>query len=161
MTTQLLSGVGNCVQSSVVLCCLCGVAIPADARAQKFDSPVCDVTSKTKGCVTTWQIKGTVTVDKLPADPNNTTVVDLRVRFLIQKKAKGAAKWSDIIEVNQTTATSDGTITLDTGFINFNPAPAAGDQHRISVSGTWMTAGPPAKNGKMPATDSDSITPVP
>jgi hypothetical protein len=101
-----------------------------------------------------------VDVSGLIAKPKNTTV-QVKVKVVFQKKAKGAAKWSDMFDATITTSASNGTAKIDTDFKNFTPAPAKGEEYRISVSGTWMKVNPPSKNGDLRAVDSPSITPVP
>lgn len=158
MATQRLSGAGQRMLSPVVLCCLWGFAVPCDARAQQFENPTCTVQSVTKNGATTWHIKGTSSVAGLIADPNSTTV---KVKIVFQKKAKGDADWSDMFDVTLTAVADNGTAKINTDFQNLTPEPAAGDQYRISLSGTWRNPGPPAKKGDLPATDSPPITPVP
>lgn len=160
MTSQRRSGASKHVTFPVILCCLWVFAVPADARAQQFDKPSCIVQSVNRQGVTTWQIKGTVDVSGLIANPNNTTV-EVKAKILFQKRAKGAADWSDMVDITITTTTSNGTAKIDTGFKNFTPAPAKGEEYRISVSGAWMTVDPQPKKGDLPAVDSPSITPIP
>jgi hypothetical protein len=157
MAMQRPSGAGKRMLSPVVLGFLWAFAVPADARAQQFDTSVCTVQSVTRNGATTWQIKGTSTVTGLIADPKST--INVKAKIVFQKKAKGAADWSDMFDVTVTTTADSGTAKIDTDFQNFTPAPAAGDQYRISLSGTWRNPGPPAKNGALPATDSPAITP--
>jgi hypothetical protein len=157
MKMQMLSGAGKTALSPLILCCLWAFAVPAEAGAQQFDDVACSIQSVTTiNGMTTWQIKGTSTVTGLIADPNSS----VKVKILLQKKAKGAANWADIFESTITTAADNGTAKIDTGFQDFTPAPDAGDQYRIVLSGTWMNPGPPAKKGDLPATDSPPITPV-
>jgi|SRR5579884_1021633 len=160
METQRVSGAKKRVLSLVVLGCLWAFVVPADARAQQFDKPSCIVQSVTRKGVTTWQIKGTVDVSGLIANPNNTTV-EVKAKILFQKKAKDAADWADMFDTTITTTASNGTAKIDTGNKNFTPPPAKGEEYRISVSGTWMKVDPPSKNGDLPAVESPSVTPVP
>jgi hypothetical protein len=158
MAIQQVSRAGNALVFPVVLCCLWSVAIPADAKAQKFEDATCTVQSVTRNGATTWQIKGAAKVTGLPAQ-SKSTIVKVKVRF--QKKAKDAEEWSDISDVTITTAVDNDTAMIESGFRNFTPEPATGEKYRISLSGTWMNPGPPAKNGDLPGTDSPPITSVP
>jgi hypothetical protein len=160
MATQRLSGAGKRMLTPVVLCCLWGFEVPADARAQQFDNPICTVQSVDRKGETTWQIKGTVDVSGLIANPNKKSV-KVKAKILFQKKAKGAADWSDMFDVTSTTTTNSGTAKIDTDFQKFTPAPAAGEEYRISVSVTWMTVDPQPRSGDLPAVESPSVIPVP
>jgi hypothetical protein len=156
MRTQLLSGAGKRVLIPCILCCLWVFAVPVGASAATaFGNASCFVQSITMNGTTTWQIKGTATVTGLVPGNNAVTVT---VQF--QKKANGAANWANMFSVTQTTNGVNGTATIDTGFITFTPAPAAGDQYRIAVSGTYMTGTPPMPV-MLVAVGSTAITPVP
>lgn len=157
MPTHRLLEAGKRMLSPAVLCCLWGFAAPADAPAQRFNNATCTVQSVTKDGTTTWQIKGTSTVTGLIADPNST----VKVKVLFQKKGKGDADWFEILDLTLTVAANKGTANIDTNFQNLTPEPAAGDQYRITLSGTWRNPGPPAKKGDLPAADSPSFAPVP
>lgn len=134
MRTQLLSGVGNRVLSSVFICCLWACVVPADARAQaKFSSATCASQSVTNGKMVQWQIKGTAQVTGLNPGGASTTVT-----FTFQRKANGAMNWTDLSPtVTQTTNGVNGTADFDTGWQNIS-APGQGDQYRVSVNGFYI-----------------------
>jgi hypothetical protein len=142
---------------SVFLCCLWAFAAPVGARAAApaFTDGVCAVQAVTMGKMTTWQIKGTKSVINLPAG-----MVSVTVTVLFQKQANGAANWTDISSVIQTIGAVNNTATIDTGFQNFTPAPASGDQYRIKLSGSYSAGMPPVTKNLVPIA-SNSVTPVP
>lgn len=158
MRTQLLSETGKRVLSAVSLCCIWAVAVPTSAKAAPaFGDAVCPIqVVKMPNAPATWQIKGTASVTDLPA---GTMSVVVKARY--QKMAKGAVKWSDVSAVTQMPAPVNGTATIDTGFQNFTPAPAQGDQYRVLFSGYYVLVGAPGVKKPLGDIGSVPITPVP
>lgn len=95
MRTQLLPGAAKRLLSLVLLCFLWVFTAPAGARAADpaFGNPTCGVQSINMGGNITWQIRGQVPVNNLPAGMTSTTV-----KFRFQKMPKGGV-WGDIFTV--------------------------------------------------------------
>jgi hypothetical protein len=145
-----------------VLGCLWALSSPSSVKAQNpsFRSPVCTVQSVGQPppapAPPLWQIKGTVPVNNLPAGTMNVTV---KVEFW--RKAAGAANWVKMFDVSQSTTPVTGTASIDTGFQNFTPSPAQGEQFKVIVSGSYTLGGPPAQNFQLNSVGSLSVIPIP
>ena|SRR6185437_1828466 len=103
---------------------------------------------------TVWQIKGVTSVTNLPPGMTFATVT---VKF--EKRANGAMNLANFLTVMQTSPSVNGTAQIDTGFQSLTPAPASGDQYRISVSGYYTVGMDPPVN--LTGISSLAITPVP
>jgi len=131
------------------------LAHPAASNAADpaFGTATCTVQSVTM-MTTVWQIKGVTSVTNLPPGMTFATVT---VKF--EKRANGAMNLANFLTVMQTSPSVNGTAQIDTGFQSLTPAPASGDQYRISVSGYYTVGMDPPVN--LTGISSLAITPVP
>jgi hypothetical protein len=159
MRTQLLSGLGNRALYVTLLAFLWLFAMPASAKAQApaYTDKTCTITSSTTGGVTTWKIKGSVTLSNLPANRNITA------NFKFQKKVAGAALWRDIIENDVISTTgAGGSRTYETAYEDIKIPPVQGDQYRFVAATNYDDDNNPPNSIAVPGNgESNVVTPIP
>ena len=159
MRTQLLSGSGKSVLSSLFLCFL--VTVVPDATAQgpapSLGGAGCTVQVVKMGAAC-WQIKGTGSLIDIPVG-----VATAKLTVTFQKKPKGGA-WADLFTATQSMGVvirvANGPLPIDTGFQVLTPAPAQGDQYRVTISGT-STSGNQQVVTNLGTVQSNPYIPVP
>jgi len=156
MTTKLLAVLTNRLFVAGLLCCLWVATDANTASAQALTNPIC-TTKIVKAPAPQpdyWQNSGTVSATNIPA---NTMTVSTTFQF--ERRAKGAFNWTVMYSVGLQTTPVNGVANFDTGFTTFTPAPGAGEEFRVYISGYYVNGMGMRTN--IPPAESPIRTPIP
>lgn len=147
MTTKLLRVLGKSLFLAGLLCSVCVFADNGTVQAQPPPAP--GFTQPGVAMVSTmqmppapdkWEIKGTTTVENLPADAET-----VYFTYVFYRKAVGGSVTAFDNGTLNATVGKGGTVSLDTGYRTVPPTVAKGEEFTVTMVGSYFV-----KNNPMP-----------
>lgn len=128
---------GRLLTSLAVFCSLFGLTSHAKAQLPPVSLSTPSIAAQNyvgQGNIVHYQIKGATSASGFPA---GTQSVDVSFKFYTRQNAN--FPWVLDIQTGVTTAPVNGAVSVDTGYLGFNPS--QGFDYRVVVSGQYTTPG--------------------